>query len=67
MQQVLDDLFKMLNQGLAAVNAAKTSESGTPTGVTAVARPVTQSSTPWNLIGGLAVGGLILYFVMKRR
>lgn len=69
MEQLLNDAFSVLSKGLAAVNAAKASESGTGTGVTSVAKPVvaTAGAIPWKLIGGLAIGGLVLYMVMKRK
>lgn len=69
MEQILNDAFRVMQQGIAAINAAKTVETGTPAGNVTLARPVVSgpSAVPWKLIGGLAVAGLVAFLVFKKR
>lgn len=73
MEKILNDAFAILNQGVAAMNAAKAAE-GLPVTQT---RPIVPVQLPpsqrgtgamnWNVIGGLAVAGLIAWMVFKKK
>jgi LPXTG-motif cell wall-anchored protein len=76
MEKTLDSIFNILNRGIAAINAAKQVETGTPatrmTAITPVqltpAQVAAQRSTKWLWIGGLALAaGLGVFFYLRRK
>lgn len=75
MNETFDKIFQVLNQGIAAINAAKQAETGSGTGVTSAGTPVqltpeqrtAQARNKMLLWGGLAIGAVALIFFLRRR
>lgn len=77
MNETFDKIFQVLNQGIAAINAAKQAESGTvattmgtinPVQLTPEQRAAASSRNRILLWGGLAlVAGLGLFLFLRRR
>ena len=80
MEQILAQAFSVLNQGVAALNAAKAAETGTvattmqpinpvqlsPEQRAAQAAQAASKKTMW-IVGGLAVAAAIFFFMRKKR
>lgn len=76
MNTVLNDIFSILNQGIAAVNAAKAAETGSratnmapinPVQLTPEQRAAQSSSRMWLWIAGIGVAAFGAWFFFRKR
>lgn len=73
---ILDDVFSILNQGVAAINAAKKMETGSgatnmapinPVQLTPTQRAAQSSSRMWLWIAGIGVAAFGAWFFFRKR